>query len=104
MYDNYIQLNPHRNYLELGIINDVLKHLKTEKDENLALRTALLVAVRLLQQEDDFPAQDFCEGMLTNFPPLTDKFDEHNQHPFYGDKKLVRVKNADNKIRLVMST
>ena len=60
-------------------------------------------ALRLLQQEDDFPAQDFCEAMLTAFTPLAGKFENH-QHPFCGGYKVLRVKNEDENVKIAIPT
>lgn len=97
-----IELNPPRDHLDTRIIDDVLRHLKTEPDENLALRTALLLAVRLLQQEEDLPAQDFVEAMLTSFAPLAGKFDANNEHPFCGGYKVARVTPEDCNVKVTL--
>jgi hypothetical protein len=102
---DYIELNPPRDHLQTMIIDDVLKHLKAGKDDNLALRTALLLAVNLLQMEDDLPAVDFCNAMLGYFAPLARHFDENdNQHPFCGGYKAVRAKDENDNLKVLIPT
>lgn len=102
---DYIELNPQRDHLQTMIIDDVLKHLKSEKDENLALRTALLLAVNLLQMEDDLPAVDFCNAMLGSFAPLARHFEENgNEHPFCGGYKAIRAKDENENLKVLIPT
>lgn len=78
---------------------------RIQKDDNLALRTALLLAVNLLQMEDDLPAVDFCNAMLGYFAPLARHFDENdNEHPFCGGYKAVRAKDENENLKVLIPT
>lgn len=99
-----IGLEPNRDHLETMIMDDVLKHLRNEPDREKALRIALLLAVRLLQYEDDLVACDFVEAMLGYFKPLTDHFDENNEHPFAGGYKVLRCKDENENLKIATPT
>jgi hypothetical protein len=101
---DYIQLDPRRDLLEQWINESVLQHSHSEVDENLKLRIALILAVRLLQDEDDMVAVDFCNTMLIDFQPLARHFEPDNEHTLCGGYKCLRVKDANDNIKVAIPT
>lgn len=97
-----LEINPQRDYLSQLVIDDVLKHLTSEQDSQTALRIALLLAINLLQAEDDAIAVDFCTTMLTAFPPLSEAFAEGNTHQFCGGYKVVRAKDENDNVKILV--
>lgn len=97
-----ITLDPPRDHLQTMIIDDVLKHLKSETDDRKKLRIALLLAINLLQAEDDFPACDLCDALLGYFPELADHFDSDNLHDLVGGYKCMRVKDENDHLKILI--
>jgi hypothetical protein len=99
-----IELNPQRDHLQTMIIDDVLKHLKSENDTEKALRIALLLAINLLQFEDDFPASDFVEAMLAHFEPLIGHFDQDGLHPLCGGYNVALCTDENGNLKIALPT
>ena len=97
-----LEVSPQRDYLNQLVIDDVLKHLMTEQDPQAALRIALLLAINLLQAEDDAIAVDFCTTMLTAFPPLSEAFAEDQTHHFCGGYKVIRAKDENDNVKVLV--
>ena len=86
------------------LVDKVLEHLDSEEDENLKLRIALLLAINMLQVEDWMIAADFCDTMLTTFEPLAKHFEPDNEHPFCGGYKVVRAKDENDHVKVLMNS
>ena len=84
------------------LIDNALAHLKSEKDDNLKLRSALLLAINMLQVQDCMIVADFCDTMLTTFEPLAKHFEPDNEHPLCGGYKVVREKDENDHVKVLM--
>ena len=96
-----IRLEPNRDLIQERIVEAVLRDLPDHRDEKL--RIALLLAVNLLQYEDDAVATRFCNYMLDELEPLANQFADTGEHAFCGKHKVARVQEDDKNSKLAFS-
>lgn len=82
------------------IANAVTADLSRIKDDNQALRLALLAVLALTEDGGEIP-EDFREYLICQLRPLIPYWKDHAA-PFIEDYKVVRVKTEDGQHRLFL--
>ena len=85
--------------LRTALADAARSDLRSEPDERVALRKAIL-ALLVLHDDDDISAVEALRMyLLVQFPPLADAFSDH-KHPLFGTE-VMRARVGEN-FRLLM--
>jgi hypothetical protein len=82
------------------IANAVTLRLSSIKDDNQALRLALLAVLALTEDGGEIP-ETFREYLICHFRPLVPYWKD-NAAPFTEDYKVIRAKDAEGRFRLLL--
>ncbi|MAG37277.1 MAG: hypothetical protein CL878_13670 [Dehalococcoidia bacterium] len=81
-------------------IQAIVEDLSAEKDENTALRKALLALVYLTSDDVSLATSAFVEWILMRFPPISERFHNHRQR-FIRNEHIMRAR-SNNKVELLV--
>lgn len=83
--------------LRLRLLKRVLRDLKSESDDHLALRKALLTLILMTQDDAGVPAQEFIKHLIRDFKPLTEHFTSSGHHPLFSKHRIARRLSEDGR-------